>query len=64
MATLPDSRFWSRRDTSGVEHALIDARSGLYARGTVVAVDPIAYTCRYELQTDPAWATTRFEVTS
>jgi hypothetical protein len=64
MAPLPDSRFWSRRDTSGVEHALIDARSGLYARGTAAAVDPIAYTCRYELQTDRSWVTTRFEVTT
>ncbi len=64
MAPLPASRFWTRRDTSGVEHALIDARSGLYARGTAAAVDPIAYTCRYELQTDPSWVTTRFEVTT
>jgi hypothetical protein len=62
MATLPASRFWSRRDTSGVEHVLVDARTGLYARGTAVAVDPIAYTCRYELQTDPSWVTTRVEV--
>jgi hypothetical protein len=62
MATLPDSLFWDRRDTSGSEHALVDARTGLYARGTALAVDPIAYTCRYELHTDPAWTTTRFEV--
>jgi hypothetical protein len=62
MAPLPDSRFWTRRDTSGVEHALIDARSGLYARGVAAAVDPIAYTCRYELQTDQSWVTARFEV--
>jgi hypothetical protein len=64
MPTLPTSRFWERRDTTGTEHALVDARTGLYARGTAVAVDPIAYTCRYELQTDPAWVTTRFEVSS
>jgi hypothetical protein len=64
MPTLPASRFWERRDTTGTEHALIDARTGLYARGTAVAVDPIAYTCRYELQTDPAWTTSRFEVSS
>jgi hypothetical protein len=62
MATLPASRFWTRRDTAGVEHALVNAHAGLYARGTAAAVDPIAYTCRYELHTDPAWATTRFEV--
>jgi hypothetical protein len=64
MPTLPASRLWERRDTTGTEHALIDARTGLYARGTAVAVDPIAYTCRYELQTDPAWTTSRFEVSS
>jgi uncharacterized protein len=62
MATLPASRFWERRDTTGTEHALVDARTGLYARGTAVAIDPIAYTCRYELQTDPGWTTSRFEV--
>jgi hypothetical protein len=62
MPTLPTSRFWQRRDNPGVEHTLVDARTGLYARGTQVAVDPIAYTCTYELQTDPEWATTRFDV--
>jgi hypothetical protein len=62
MSTLPTSLFWERRDTTGVEHALIDAGSGLYARGTALAVDPIAYTCTYELQTDPSWATTRLSV--
>jgi hypothetical protein len=29
-----------------------------------IAVDPIAYTCRYELQTDPSGATSRFDVTT
>ena len=62
MPTLPAARFWERRDVPGVEHALIDARTGLYARGTQQAVDPIPYTARYELQTDPGWATTRFDV--
>jgi len=64
MSTLPASRFWERRDTPGAEHALVDARAGLYARGVALAVDPIAYTCRYELQTDPSWTTSRFEVSS
>jgi uncharacterized protein len=64
MATLPASRFWERRDTTGSEHALIDARTGLYARGTSLAVDPIAYTCQYELRTDPSWTTTRFDVST
>ena len=64
MATLGHSVFWERRDTAGCEHALVDARTGLYARGTALASDPIAYTCRYELQTDPSWATTRFDVST
>jgi hypothetical protein len=62
MPTLPSSLFWERRDAIGVEHALVDARTGLYARGTAVAVDPIAYTCRYELRTDPSWVTARVDV--
>jgi uncharacterized protein len=62
MPTLPTARFWERRDVPGVEHALVDARDGLYARGTQQAVDPIPYTARYELQTDPQWATTRVDV--
>jgi uncharacterized protein len=64
MPTLPVSKFWQRRDTSGAEHTLVDARTGLYARGTVLAVDPVAYTCRYELQTDPGWVTSRFDVST
>jgi hypothetical protein len=62
MSTLPVSLFWHRKDTTGTEHALIDGRHGLYARGHQLAVDPIAYTCRYELQTDPSWATARLDV--
>jgi hypothetical protein len=64
MGTLGQARFWERTDTAGVEHALVDTSAGLYARGTAVAVDPIAYTCRYELQTDPAWATSRLDVSA
>jgi hypothetical protein len=56
--------FWVRRDTSGAEHALVDARNGLYARGTALAVDPVPYTCRYELQTDPSWGAVRFEASA
>ncbi|GAA2617928.1 putative glycolipid-binding domain-containing protein [Paractinoplanes durhamensis] len=61
---LPDSLFWDRKDTTGVEHTLVDARNGLYARGTILAVKPIAYTCRYELRTDPGWATAHLDVTT
>jgi uncharacterized protein len=64
MSTLPASRFWARRDIDGTEHALVDTRTGLYARGTALAADPIPYTCRYELQTDPGWVTTRFDVSA
>jgi len=64
MPTLPASRFWQRLDTAGAEHTLIATRSGLYARGTALAVDPIPYTCRYELQTDPSWATSRLSVSA
>ena len=64
MPTLPSSRIWQRLDTAGAEHVLLDTHAGLYARGTAVAVDPIAYTCRYELQTDSSWTTTRFDVST
>jgi hypothetical protein len=64
MPTLPASLFWKRSDAPGVEHALVDDRSGLYARGTAVAVDPVAYTCRYELRTDPSWNTAHLEVSA
>ncbi|GIM92945.1 putative glycolipid-binding domain-containing protein [Paractinoplanes toevensis] len=61
---LPDSLFWERKDATGVEHALVDARNGLYARGTILAVKPIAYTCRYELRTEPGWASAHLDVTT
>ena len=64
MPTLPDARFWERRDVPGTEHVLFDARTGLYARGTQSAVDPVPYTCRYEIQTDPGWTTSRVEVSA
>jgi hypothetical protein len=64
MSTLPVSLFWRRKDTTGTEHALVDARRGLYARGHQLAVDPIAYSCRYEVQTDPIWATARLDVSA
>ncbi|MFF5296770.1 putative glycolipid-binding domain-containing protein [Paractinoplanes globisporus] len=64
MSPLPASLFWERRDTSGSEHALVDARGGLYARGTVLAIDPIPFTCRYELRTEPGWSTAHIDVTA
>ena len=64
MAVLPGSLFWDRRDTSGAEHALVDARAGLHARGSALAVDPIPYGARYELRTDPEWVTTALDVST
>jgi hypothetical protein len=64
MAALPGSLLWERQDTTGVEQALIDDRSGLYARGTIVAKGPVAHTCRYELRTDPGWVTSRLDVST
>lgn len=64
MPPLPDSLFWERTDTTGVEHVLLDARNGLHARGTILAVKPVAHTCRYELHTDPSWATAHLDVTA
>ena len=64
MPTLPISLFWDRKDTAGTEHVLVSVNSGLHARGTAVAVDPIPYTCRYELQTDEGWSTAHFDVTA
>ncbi|NJP31292.1 putative glycolipid-binding domain-containing protein [Micromonospora sp. HSS6-12] len=55
---MPKSLFWTRTDTAGAEHALVDDGRGLTARGTQVVVDPIPYTCRYQLTTDPDWVTT------
>ncbi|MCX4387227.1 putative glycolipid-binding domain-containing protein [Micromonospora peucetia] len=62
MPTMPKSLFWTRTDTAGAEHALFDDGQGLTARGTLTAVDPVPYTCRYHLATDPQWASVRVEV--
>ena len=60
---LPKSLYWVRTDTVGADHALVDDRRGLHARGTALAADPVPYTCRYDLLVDEAWATVRLEVT-
>lgn len=56
--------LWDRLDTAGAEHVLLDDRTGLYARGTMLAGDPIPHTVRYSLQTDQGWASVRLEVTA
>jgi hypothetical protein len=62
MSTKPKSLFWNRTDVAGADHALVDDRRGLAARGTALAVDPVAFTCRYELRTDERWAAEGLEV--
>ncbi|MFD0967131.1 putative glycolipid-binding domain-containing protein [Plantactinospora endophytica] len=62
MSTTPKTLFWNRTDVPGADHALAVDRRGLTARGTALAVDPIAFTCRYELRTDEHWAAEGLEV--
>ncbi|MEV0152903.1 putative glycolipid-binding domain-containing protein [Micromonospora sp. NPDC050686] len=59
---MPKSLFWSRTDTAGSEHVVLDDRPGLTAQGVALAVDPIPYTCRYRLTAAPDWSTSRLEV--
>ncbi|PWR12898.1 hypothetical protein DKT68_02145 [Micromonospora acroterricola] len=59
---MPKSIFWSRTDTAGSEHVLLDDGHGLTARGTLLAVDPIPWTARYQVTTAPDWRTARVEV--
>jgi uncharacterized protein len=61
---LPRALLWTRTDTAGAEQVCFDDRRGLAARGVQVAVDPIAYACRYELYTDENWATVRLDVSA
>jgi hypothetical protein len=58
---LPNAVFWERSDVPGAEHALLDARDGLYARGTLVAAGPVPFACHYEVRTGPDWATARLD---
>ncbi len=59
---MPKSLLWTRIDTAGAEHALVDEGQGLTAHGTQLAADPVPYTCRYRLATDPQWVSIRLEV--
>ncbi|MFU8872205.1 putative glycolipid-binding domain-containing protein [Micromonospora sp. SL4-19] len=59
---MPKSLFWSRTDTAGSEHVVFDDhRPGLSARGVVLAVDPVPYTCRYQLTVGADGSTDRLE---
>ena len=62
MPTMPKSLFWARTDTAGADHVRLDDSRGLTAAGTTLAVDPIPFTCRYEVTTDEGWATLRLNV--
>jgi hypothetical protein len=64
MTLLPRALMWTRTDVAGAEHVVFDDRRGLVAHGVQLAVDPVPYTCRYELYTDESWATARFTATS
>ena len=64
MPVLPRSLLWRRLDTAGTEHALLSEQSGLYARGTMVAADPVPFTCGYELLVDEGWVSVRLAVTA
>jgi uncharacterized protein len=59
---LPIAVFWERSDVPGAEHALLEARDGLYAQGTLLAALPVPFTCRYEVWTGPEGATVRLDV--
>src|SRR5690349_19236595 len=60
---MAEALFWRRTDTAGSEHAVYTDQAGLRARGTALAARPVPYTCRYDIVTDDAWATTRCDVT-
>jgi hypothetical protein len=64
MAVLKRSLLWRRLDTTGTEHVLLSEQSGIHARGTIVAADPVAYTCAYELLVDDHGATARLTATA
>ncbi|MDG4763258.1 putative glycolipid-binding domain-containing protein [Solwaraspora sp. WMMD406] len=64
MPTMPKSVIWVRTDTGGADHALVDDRRGLNARGVAVAATPLPYTCQYELTTDEDWTAVRLTVTT
>ncbi|MEO3928329.1 putative glycolipid-binding domain-containing protein [Micromonosporaceae bacterium B7E4] len=62
MPSMPKTLFWSRTDVPGADHTIVSDHRGLTARGTALAVDPIAFTCRYALRTDEHWAAEGLEV--
>jgi hypothetical protein len=63
MTVLPRTLLWRRVDELGTEHVVLADHAGLHARGTMIGADPVPFTCRYEVYTDAAWATARFDAT-
>jgi hypothetical protein len=61
MSVLPRTLLWQRTDVHGAEHVVFDDRRGLTARGVALAAGPVPYECRYELDTDDGWFSTRFD---
>ncbi|MGK5445630.1 putative glycolipid-binding domain-containing protein [Micromonospora sp. URMC 105] len=59
---MPRSLFWSRTDVAGAEHAVLDDGPGFVAHGTQVAVEPVPWTCRYQLTAGADGATTSLHV--
>ena len=59
---LPTGLFWERRDAAGAEHALLEARDGLYAHGTALAAAPVPFACHYEVRTGSDGVTSRLDV--
>jgi hypothetical protein len=64
MTVLPRALAWQRTDATGGEFAGFDDRRGLHARGLAFSAEPTLYSCRYELITDDAWASSRLEITA
>jgi len=63
MAALPKALLWRRLDATGTELVLVDDAAGVHARGTLTASTPVPFVCQYELYTDDAWVTARFDAT-
>jgi hypothetical protein len=65
MAELTNTAlFWRRLDQAGAEHVLLDERGGTWhAHGTMLAAAPVPFSCRYDVHTDAAGATVKFEAT-
>jgi hypothetical protein len=55
---LPRALMWTRTDVPGSEFVAFDDRSGVRARGSQHAVDPVPYALTYDLRVDDTWTPT------